>query len=515
MHNRHSISRFLLVLALVCLAAGPLTSTPAAAQGTNLLQNPGFEGAYTAFANDPNRLVAPNWSAWNAARKLDDPGFILVPQYRSSTNPKRIRGGRGAQEFFEFFAAFTGGVFQRVQVARGTRVKFSVFINVWSTSLNDPDRSEQPSTGGVQVGIDPQGGTDGESTNIVWSQPQLFFDQYRELTVEATAGAGFVTAFVKATLPDPVQHNHVFVDDATLTATGGPAPTNTPTVRPTNTPVVIVITNTPAPATNTPPGAPPTPTPETSLPTPTREGTIEPQVPTPTAELPPTQPLPTPTPSPLDGLPGRVLHIVAPGDSVSGLALRYNTRVEAIIALNNLNSVGLIIVGQQLTIPVPGTPTPTPSQIPTAFPTLRVGTLPPPTAPVLTSRLDGPTVNGIGTYIMQPGDTLAAVAKRYNVTVEELARLNGIVNPDRVVIGQVLAVPGPGNNRPGGTIAPTIIPTSAAPAAGTRPATHTVAPGENLFRISLRYGITMDALMRANGILNPNLIFVGQVLRLP
>ncbi len=44
---------------------------------------------------------------------------------------------------------------------------------------------------------------------------------------------------------------------------------------------------------------------------------------------------------------------------------------------------------------------------------------------------------------------------------------------------------------------------------------HVVAPGENLFRIALRYGVTLDALMRANGIVNPNLIFVGQVLRIP
>jgi LysM repeat protein len=42
-----------------------------------------------------------------------------------------------------------------------------------------------------------------------------------------------------------------------------------------------------------------------------------------------------------------------------------------------------------------------------------------------------------------------------------------------------------------------------------------VQPGENLFRISLRYGTTINVLMALNGIVNPNRIFAGQVLRLP
>ena len=44
---------------------------------------------------------------------------------------------------------------------------------------------------------------------------------------------------------------------------------------------------------------------------------------------------------------------------------------------------------------------------------------------------------------------------------------------------------------------------------------HVVQRGENLFRISLRYGTTINVLMALNGIVNPNRIFVGQVLRLP
>ena len=126
--------------------------------------------------------------------------------------------------------------------------------------------------------------------------------------------------------------------------------------------------------------------------------------------------------------------------------------------------------------------------------------------------MTGPTVNGIGTYIVQSGDTFAAVAQRYGLSVEALAQLNGIVNPSSVPVGTVLVVPGPGNNYPGGTIAPTILPSAVPPAGQT---THVVAAGENLFRISLKYNVTLQALMQANGITNPNLVYVGQVLRIP
>jgi LysM repeat protein len=44
---------------------------------------------------------------------------------------------------------------------------------------------------------------------------------------------------------------------------------------------------------------------------------------------------------------------------------------------------------------------------------------------------------------------------------------------------------------------------------------YTVQPGDNLYRISLRFGVSMYALMQANGISNPNYVYVGQVLRIP
>jgi LysM repeat protein len=512
----HPLFRVLLTLAIILTAFGRVGVRPANAQG-NLLQNPGFEGDYVPFNGDVSRLVAPGWQPWNVGRASGDPTWKNIqPQYLPASNPNRVRSGSRAQEIFELYATFTGGVYQQVASTPGAPLRFSAHLNTWSTTRDDPNQSLEPSALSLQVGIDPTGGTNGASNAIVWSASEQFYDEYRRLSVDAISAGTVVTVFVRATIREPVRNNHVYIDDAALVLTGDGGVTATPSLTPSATvPSAPSATFTASPTldftiptregpTNTPGG--PTNTPFV----PTAGPSITPGGPTATLFI-PTVSVPSATPDVFQGLPGRLPYVVVRGDTVSGLAARFQSRVEAIIVLNQLPPTGLIIVGQNLIIPVP-----TPGQatvVPTGVPTLPpVGVTP----PVLVAPLNGPTTNGIGTYIMQPGDTLEAVAQRYRVSVAELSRLNGIVNPRTLVIGQVLAVPGPGNNPPGGTRAPTIIPTQPGGGVvigGVR--YHIVQRGENLFRISLRYNVTLAALMAANGIFNPNLIFVGQRLRIP
>jgi nucleoid-associated protein YgaU len=58
-------------------------------------------------------------------------------------------------------------------------------------------------------------------------------------------------------------------------------------------------------------------------------------------------------------------------------------------------------------------------------------------------------------------------------------------------------------------------PPVSAPEATKTPRKHIVQRGENLFRISLRYGVPMEAIVKANNIQNPALIYAGQVLIIP
>jgi LysM repeat protein len=94
---------------------------------------------------------------------------------------------------------------------------------------------------------------------------------------------------------------------------------------------------------------------------------------------------------------------------------------------------------------------------------------------------------------------LFRIALRYGTTVQAIASANGIANPALIYVGQVLTVPGGGQppSPPGGETS------------------YTVRPGDNLFRIALRYNMNYLHLAQYNGIANPSRIYVGQVLRIP
>lgn len=89
------------------------------------------------------------------------------------------------------------------------------------------------------------------------------------------------------------------------------------------------------------------------------------------------------------------------------------------------------------------------------------------------------------------GDTLSAIAQRHGVSLQALIDANPqLRDPDLIQPGQLLALPGAER-------------------------TVTVRPGDTLGGIARRMGTTVDALAQANGIDNPNLIFPGDVLRVP
>jgi len=484
----------ILALGLVgWLPAWVATASPAAQ--TNLLVNPGFEDPFVPFNGDTTRMVANGWSAWHVPQREGDEGFRnLKPEYQpaSASNPDRILQGSNAQEYFNFFATHTGGVYQQVLVPMGSDVQFSVFVYVWSPAGDDPDTSENPGRVQVQVGIDPNGGTDGESERILWSLPLEFYDEYRQVTVSAEDVSDRITVFVRTTFDLPQKNNNVYLDNAALIITQGAEPTLTSTTAPTSTPTAM----------------PATPVVATATPTSTSVG---PGVPTPTQEIDETaQPSATPpvpfTPTPSAGeFPYQIIYKVVAGDTVGALALRFDSSVEAIIRANGLNSEALIYVDQELIIPVREQPEPTATPtlsltsigiIPTATP---VGILPTPTPTTPAGAGDQSTI----TYVVMAGDNLTRIAARFNTTVGTLVQLNGIVNPNLIKVGQQLRIPG-------------VAPVTPVPAPQPqRPATHVVQRGENLYRISLRYGVRLDQLARVNGITNVNRIYVGQVLVLP
>jgi LysM repeat protein len=96
---------------------------------------------------------------------------------------------------------------------------------------------------------------------------------------------------------------------------------------------------------------------------------------------------------------------------------------------------------------------------------------------------------------------------RYGTTVEDILAANGITNPSLIYVGQVLTIPTGG--------APSQPSQPVKPAPGTGDRVHVVKPGENLFRIALRYNLDYYYLARYNNISNPSLVYVGQRILIP
>jgi LysM repeat protein len=137
-------------------------------------------------------------------------------------------------------------------------------------------------------------------------------------------------------------------------------------------------------------------------------------------------------------------------------------------------------------------PTSTPTPTATATPPTPVTSTPMPTF--------APLPLGQVTYVVQRGDTMFRIALRYGTTVQAIASANGIANPAWIYVGQKLTISTLGGQ-------PLQVPMSAT--------TYVIQPGDNLFRIALRYNLSYLYLAQYNGIANPSCIYAGQVLRIP
>jgi LysM repeat protein len=120
----------------------------------------------------------------------------------------------------------------------------------------------------------------------------------------------------------------------------------------------------------------------------------------------------------------------------------------------------------------------------------------------------------LGYHTVQPGETLYCIARAYGVDPWAIASTNGIVNPNVIHAGMVLAIPNVPKTLPAGRVCPRQFGGTPPPPPGCR-WHHVVVSGDNLYRISLHYGVSMYAIAEANNITNLNLIYVGQTLCIP
>lgn len=103
-------------------------------------------------------------------------------------------------------------------------------------------------------------------------------------------------------------------------------------------------------------------------------------------------------------------------------------------------------------------------------------------------------------HTVQPGENLYRIGLKYGYSWAVLAQYNNITNPNLVTVGQVIKIPAAGAT-----------PTPSAPTE----VQYTVKQGDTLGSIAAAYGVSWVQIAEANGIVNPNLIYPGQVLKIP
>lgn len=178
---------------------------------------------------------------------------------------------------------------------------------------------------------------------------------------------------------------------------------------------------------------------------------------------------------------------VVAGDTLSGIAAKHGLSLSQIASYNGIATNTQVKTGQRLWL-IPG----------------KVSTVA--NAPATPAATTAKTT----THTVQAGESLTAIARKYNTTVQDVAALNGLSVTDGVLINQKLKVPA-------GIKAPTapVATVKAEPKANTQMATYTIQSGDSLTSVAAKYGITVAELATANNMSTDAGLIRGKTLNIP
>jgi LysM repeat protein len=194
---------------------------------------------------------------------------------------------------------------------------------------------------------------------------------------------------------------------------------------------------------------------------------------------------PTPSPTPFT-------YVVEVGDTLSSIAAGFGVAPGTLIEVNNILDPNNLAVGTPLLIPGYVNPG---AESDGSTATGADGAETDATGSTATGGTSGASV----VHIVQPGESLGQIATEYGVDPVALAQANNIANGNLIRVGQQLVIPG----------------ISARDALEARGERHIVQSGESLSMIASQYGVSVEVIMAANSLDDPNTIVVGQELLIP
>lgn len=178
-------------------------------------------------------------------------------------------------------------------------------------------------------------------------------------------------------------------------------------------------------------------------------------------------------------------YTVQSGDTLSGIALKFSTTSSKLAQLNSISNPNLIYVGQRLLVNQSSNSNSSSSG--------------------QSSSTTTNTEASAASYTVKSGDTLSGIASQYNTTVNQIVSLNQLSNPNLIYVGQVLKLKNSQTTNSSSSSSSSTVATTAG--------TYTVKAGDTLSAIASRYSTSSSTLASLNSLSNPNLIYVGQVLK--
>ena len=165
-----------------------------------------------------------------------------------------------------------------------------------------------------------------------------------------------------------------------------------------------------------------------------------------------------------------VIYVVKQGDNICDIAKKFNTTVNMIARYNGIIDTGMLEVDRVLRIPVTVVP----------------------------------DIKPYHEYTIQDGDTLFKLAEKFNTTVDDLVKLNGIQDPDKIWAGNILKIP----------VFPVTLPMPK-PDSDDSTVKYVVQEGDTLWKIAKRFNVPLADIINLNRLCDPDCIYPEQVIIIP
>lgn len=226
----------------------------------------------------------------------------------------------------------------------------------------------------------------------------------------------------------------------------------------------------------------------------------------PETDIPPTIPEITLVIAPTDTVAPEIEPTIDTGDTGVELSAPTDEEPNFPTLIPATSTPRFITPGSPLGPVTPDTPTPTSDMPPTSTPS---GLITP-------TSLPG-TEDDDCHYIVQPGDNLYRIAIQYGFTVDDMRAANPDLTGDPPIlqVGQILQLPECESDTSQPDVQTTPLPATAAPVPPGNTQVYIVQPGDTLYGIALRFGITVQSIINANNLPNPDRLDVGQQLIIP